>query len=283
MRYPGEIPREQYEMHPGVRWSVLSAMRKSPLHYRHARTAGRPDSSALAFGRALHAAIFEPDTYDAQFAVYADSKTTGPGARLRWQEFQQSANERGITILDAADDARVAACAMAVTGNPTARQYMSLSRGRAEIGISWQDPATGLRCKMRADWITVDGLIVDLKSTRSGDARNFGRQAWHLGYFHQAEFYARGLAAATGRSSENIHFLFVAVESEPPHDVSVFEPCPETRYAAHEEVSGLLDRLAECERTNRWPGRYDGTQLLKAPAYVLMSEDEDWQTTVTEG
>ena len=137
---------------------------------------------------------------------------------------------------------------------------------------------------MRADWITLDGLLVDLKSTRSADVRNFGRQAWHLSYFHQAAFYAMGLAAVTGCKPEQVPFLFVAVESDPPHDSCVFCPCDETRYAAQEEVFALMDKLAECKRTNTWPGRYQGVQQLKAPAYVLMSEDEDWNiTTTTEG
>lgn len=283
MRLPGEIPREQYDRHPGVRWSLLSNMRRSPLHYHHALVNGRQDTPALAFGRALHAAIFEPDTYDRLFVTYAASKTCGAGARRAWIEFRQEAEAKGQTVLDSITDATVQRCAAAVLSNPTARQYLSPNRGRAEIGLGWKDERTGLACKLRADWLTVDGMAVDLKSTRSAELRNFGRSAWHFGYFHQVDFYSRGIGAATGRKPEDVPFLLIAVESDAPHDVSVFEPCPESRHAAREEVDRLLDQLAECERTKKWPGRYTGTQLLKAPAYVLMSEDDDWETTVSEG
>ena len=60
------------------------------------------------------------------------------------------------------------------------------------------------------------------------------------------------------------------------------KPCAETRDAAEIEVNALLDRLAECIRTDTWPGRYEGTQQLSAPAYVLMSDDEEWSVTTGE-
>ena len=73
----------------------------------------------------------------------------------------------------------------------------------------------------------------------------------------------------------------MAVESEPPYDVALFEPCEESRYAALEDVRKLMARLAECQRTQRWPGRYDEPRMLKAPAYVLMTDDDEWTTEVT--
>ena len=86
----------------------------------------------------------------------------------------------------------------------------------------------------------------------------------------------------SGCKLDEVPFLFVAVESEPPYDVALFEPCPETRYAALEDVRRLLAQLAECERSNKWPGRYEGARLLKAPAYVLMSDEDEWEINTRE-
>ena len=284
MRYPGEIARTDYDAHEGERWSHLRFMRLSPLHYQHARKAKHMDSNPLRIGSALHAMIFEPETYEERFVVYREDKNKGEGARTKWKAFQEEVKARSMTILDADEEARALGMARAIARNPDARQYIAPSLGRAEIPITWTDERTGLICKMRADWITLEGLILDLKSARSADVRAFGRQAWNLGYFHQADFYARGLAAVTGRKVEEVPFLFVVAESEAPHDSCVFCPCDETRYAAHEEVDKCMDTLMECQRTGVWPGRYQGVQQLKAPTYVLMSEDEDWNvSTSTEG
>lgn len=282
MRFPGEIARTEYDAHPGERWSHLSHVRKSPLHYQHAKENVRKETTALRTGSALHTLVFEPETYEARFVVYRESKNKGEGSKAKWAAFQEVSAARGLTILDPEEEARAIGCANAIA-KTNARQYIAPSQGRAEIPITWTDERTGLLCKMRADWITLGDMLVELKSTRSGELRNFGRQAWNLGYFHAAHYYSMGLAAATGKKPEDIPFLFVAVESDPPHDVSLFEPCEETRHAAAVEVNALMDRLVECRESGIWPGRYDKTQLLKAPAYILIGDDEEWQTTVTEG
>lgn len=279
MRLTGEISREQYDAHPGVRWSNLSHMRKSPAHYLHALTNKRKDTSALNTGSALHALVFEPETYADRFTTYAASKTKGEGARKAWEAFQEESQARGLTILDTDEAQRAEGMAAAV--RVKAGAYIAPSKGRAEIPITWTDAETGLLCKARLDWLTIDRLLIDLKSTRSTEEHAFANQAWKLGYFHQQIFYSMGVAAATGCALDEVPFLFVAVESEPPYDVALFEPCEETRYAALEDVRKLLAQLAECQRRQKWPGRYDAPRMLKAPAYVLMSDEDEWSTEVT--
>lgn len=278
MRYPGEISREEYDAHPGVRWSKLRNMRKSPLHYKHALSGVDEDTTALRTGSALHTLVFEPELYDSRFTVYRASKAKGEGAKKNWEAFQEANKDK--TILDADEELRALGMADAIAKS-SARQYIAPSRGRAEIPLTWTDARTGLLCKCRLDFVTLDSLALDLKSTRSGEQRNFGRQAWNLGYFHQAYFYSLGLAAVTGRKAEDIPFLFVAVESDAPHDAALFEICQETQYAAKEEVDALMDRLVECQSRDKWPGRYEKIEMLSAPKYVLMSEDEEWDVTAT--
>ena len=280
VKLPGEIVRADYDQHHGVRWSLLSHMRKSPAHYRHAVEHARKDTSALRTGSALHTLVFEPETFGDRFTTYAPSKTKGEGARKAWEAFQESAREQGLTILDADEIARAEGMARAVRN--TARDYIAPSKGRAEIPISWTDEETGLLCKSRLDWMTLHRIVIDLKSTRSTDERAFSAQAWRLGYFHQAMFYAMGVAAVSGCKLDEVPFLFVSVESEPPYDVALFEPCSETRYAAIEDVRRLLTQLAECQRVNKWPGRYEGARLLKAPSYVLMSDEDEWEINTRE-
>ena len=88
MRFPGEIARTEYDAHPGERWSHLSHMGKSPLHYQHAKENGRAETTALRTGSALHTLVFEPETYDDRFVVYRESKTKGKGSKKSWAAFQ---------------------------------------------------------------------------------------------------------------------------------------------------------------------------------------------------
>jgi hypothetical protein len=257
---------------------MLSHLRKSPAHYQHALTHPRVATSALNTGSALHALVFEPETYAERFTTYTASKTKGEGARKAWDAFQEDSQARGLTILDTDEGQRAEGMAAAV--RVKAGSYIAPSKGRAEIPITWTDAETGLVCKARLDWLTIDRLLIDLKSTRSTEEHAFANQAWKLGYFHQQIFYSMGVAAATGCTLEEVPFLFVAVESEPPYDVALFEPCEETRYAALEDVRKLLAQLAECQQRQKWPGRYDAPRMLKAPAYVLLSDEDEWKVEV---
>lgn len=280
MRYPGEISREDYAAHEGVNWSTLANMRKSPLHYKHGLEHARKETSAMRKGSALHTLVFEPETYAERFTVYRESKNNGEGSKRKWLAFQGQARSAGQTILDESEEATAHAMADAIRKSGAA-QYIAPSRGRAEIPLTWTDAETGIICKARLDWVTLTDCPLDLKSTRNAELRAFGRQAWHFGYFHQAAFYRAGLATALGKDPSKLPFVIIAVESEAPHDVAVFEPGDEDMYAAEIEVKALLATLADCRRANKWAGRYQGAQILKAPAYVLMSDDEEWQTTVT--
>ena len=114
MKLPGEIDRTEYDAFPAVRWSMLSHMRKSPAHYKHALTNERKETSALRKGSALHTLAFEPETFGERFTTYLPSKTKGEGSRKAWEAFQESAQERGLTILDADEIERAEGMALAV-------------------------------------------------------------------------------------------------------------------------------------------------------------------------
>lgn len=276
----GEISPFDYNAHPAIRWSLLQHMRKSPMHYKHALANASTQTQARTVGSAVHTLVFEPGTYADRFTTYTLPKNKGEGSRKAWQEFQEDAHARGLCIIDEDDAARAAGCAGSILTR--AASYLAPGSGRAEIPITWQDPDTGLQCKARLDYLRKDRLLLDLKSSRSTDERQFSAMAWKYGYFHQHIFYSMGVAASLGCDIDEVPCLWLVVESEPPYDVAVFEPCQESRQAAHEDVKRLLAQLADCTARNHWPGRYEGVRLLSAPRYVLMDEDDEWKITTTE-
>jgi len=259
----------EYDSIPAIRWSTLAKARKSPKHFRYAETHPTPDTDALRIGRAVHCAVFEPERFAERFVTYGASKTTGEGARKAWAAFQGQARANGQTIVDAAELEQIQAMAAEVRACPTVAQH--LMGGQAEVTEVWIDPETGLACKARLDYRSRSGIIIYLKTAINADVRAFGAAAWRYGYFHQLEHYAKG--------NEATPVLLVVVEKDAPHDVAVFEPTQETREAAREEWRALLNTIAECRRTGRYPGRYPEPTYVAAPAYVLGSEDDEWEVT----
>ena len=143
--------------------------------------------------------------------------------------------------------------------------------------MTWTDPVTRIRCKARPDLLSWGGLT-DLKTTRDVDPRKFGRLATEMGYVHQMAFYGAGLAA-NGKPPAHHHIL--AVESEPPHDVAVYELGEDELWAAGMDIAELLAKVKECRRKRRWPGRFQTAQPLDVPPWFFREADDE--TLVLEG
>ncbi len=253
------MTHSDYAALPGINWSTLKAMRESPKAYLHAANNPRPDTLPFMLGRALHAQVFEPHTFGQHFAVWSDGDRRG----AKWKEFAEQ--HAGRTILKADEFALVNAMAEAVLSDPVAAAY--LDGGTHERPITWTDPRTGLACKARPDTVIQSRKrLVDLKSTRSIDPRRFGNECARLGYHTQMAHYESGCVQHYGWRPLDV--ALIAVEKEPPHDVGVFQIMPADRETAADEVAILLERVRECREANRWPGRFDSTQLLKLPAYI---------------
>jgi len=245
---------------PGCNWSSLKHLIKSPLHYQHA-LGEQKDSTAMRAGRASHAACLEPDRFPIDFAVFLGARRAG----AEWEAFQ--AANAGRSILKVSEYEEALAVRDAVRGHKVASRL--LSRGRPEQTLTWVDPTTGIACKGRLDYLRPEG-IVDLKTTANLDPRRFASTANDMGYHGQLAFYVRGLKAL---GMADPACWLVAVEGAAPHDVVAYRVDPLVLQLGDELVGRLLERLAECQATKRWPGRHPEEQTFHLPAWAYTVEE----------
>ncbi len=265
----------EYRSMDAVNWSTLKAMRDSPLHYRHALAHPRKDTTGLMLGRALHALVLEPDTFARDFAVF-----DGDGTRASKEYKAFAAANEGRTVLKADEVADTMRAAAALRAYPPAAEYLTAPDAIAERSITWTDARTGLLCKARPD-LVIPSLraVVDVKSTASADPHRFGLLAGRMGYPLQMEHYAAGVEAVYGWEPERI--VFLVVETDAPHDCGALMMDGLHRRQARKDLDALLDRLAECRRTNEWPGRYPSAGFIQLPDYLLDDMTDDF--TALEG
>lgn len=227
--------------------SGLKHMLVSPLHYRHARDGTvNADKAALRMGRAVHTSILEPDRFALEYAVYTESKSKGEGSRKAWDAFKAANANR--TILDEAEYTKALAIRNAVRRNPIAADL--LAKGDSEVTATWTHRSTGLPCKARYDWLGPRG-IVDVKTTRQIDPQAFSRDVARLAYNVQFGIYAEGHREITGHA---VPFWAIVVESSAPFDSVVYSVPASLTDSGWRVAWGLLDRVAECRRDDRWPG-----------------------------
>lgn len=260
----------EYRAMDAVNWSTLKHLRESPKHYRHALDNPRKDTPALMLGRALHTLVLEPAKFGAEYAVFSGD---GTRASKEYKAFA-GANE-GRTVLKADEYDGILAAALALREYAPAAEYLTAPDAIAERSVTWTDTRTGLLCKARPD-LVVPSLraVVDVKSTASADPHRFGLLAGRMGYPLQMEHYAAGVEAVYGWEPERIVFLVVEVDA--PHDCGALMMDGLHRRQARKDLDALLDRLAECRRTNEWPGRYPSAGFIQLPDYLLDDMTDDF-------
>lgn len=233
----------EYNALPGLRWSVLSGMRTSPAKCAYDRArAWEPASGFRAIGIGVHSLVLTPATADQSVAIY-----DGPVRRGKaWDAFVAAHTDESILTAPEWDTAR--ALAAALSKHPVAGPLLA-SLTEQESAITWDDG--GVSCKARIDGMARwQSALVDVKTTRRDNPRDFARDAASYGYLEQLAFYSRGLRA-TGRPPRE-HRLIVACTEE-PYPIGVFDVDSTLMSAADIEVARLLGMYRDCERSGRWP------------------------------
>lgn len=265
----------EYITLPAVNFSTLKYIDISPLHYRHAVDVGREDTTALLKFRAIHTAILEPDVFDERYVVYPGERRQGND----WKKFQ--ADHVGCEIIKADEREKILAAADAVMNHPVANALFD--EGEAERAIAWTDTQTGLQCKARLDWWS-PLVLADVKSGPIND-RLFAALAARFKYHVQVAWYLDALKIEMKiPDDEEPAVKLVVVEPEPPHDVAVFAVGKDELQIGRETYRDWLDRVAFCQKTGLWPGRYPNEQVLSLPRYVYEDdEQEDGTHEIVEG
>jgi hypothetical protein len=234
----GDPPPVDYDTLPGLRWTHLARMRRSPKHYREYVA---PRTPAMTLGTALHAMV----SGEHKVCAYP-----GPVRRGKeWDAFQRA--HASDIILTKRELDLVERMGGALLKHSEASSILARVTEREHV-LQWERGGRLCKCKLDARG---EGLLVEIKSTRDVSDRAFGRQIAQLGYVHQAAYYHSGWVAEWGSHPEHV---VLAVENCSPFDVRVDDVPHELVMVADREIDRLLTRLRECEERDEWPGLRPG-------------------------
>ena len=244
--------------------SALDLVHRSPAHYK-AWVDGHeaPPTPAMVFGRALHMALLEPERFARKFATqpgFGDCRFKENKARRdEWRR-----DNAGREPISSADAERIAGMVASVRAHPLASKL--LVGGRAELTVRWRDGGTGLECKVRADYYVQDrGLLIDVKSTEDAGPTEFAKSCARYGYHRQHAFYRDGFRAAKLPAE---HFVFIAVEKEPPYAVATYVLDDDAVARGEDSIADDMATLARCLKTGEWPGYETSIRVLTLPRWA---------------
>lgn len=260
---------EKYEGINALNWSSLRDMAQSPLLYAWRQEHPRPDTAAMALGRAIHCAVLEPNVFETRYALRPDGLDGRTKAGKEWLAEVQA---RGLEVLGVDDAFTVKMCRDAVHEHKVAHRL--LEGCLYEQALTWV--VDGIACKGRLDAVCADH-IVDLKTTRS--LADFGRDFARLSYHGQLAWYLDGAVAAGAVTPSAVvrQAFVVAVETSEPYDVAAFVLPVDVLELGRTLYRTLLDLWVSCRDADCWPGRYPALTPLELPRWAMAAaEGEVW-------
>jgi hypothetical protein len=224
-----------------------------PAKYRHQRENGRSPKATFDMGHAVHKLVLGAG----EELVIVDAPTWQTKAA---KEARAAAYAAGHTPLLTAEYERAQVAAKAVLEHDIAGELFAPG-GISERSLFWLDDKHGVWRRARLDRTRERNgrlLVVDLKTTQSAEPGAIAKAMGQYRYHMQHAFYTDGVRALN--LDLDPAFLFVFVEVESPHLVTVCELDGEAVEVGHDLVDYALGIYAECARTDFWPD-YAGSDI----------------------
>lgn len=258
------ISFEEYNAVDALRSSFLRNLAsRSPAHAQ-LWAASSEGSAAMDLGTALHCAVLEPAKFAKQFvAMPKIDRRTKEG---KAEEARMQAEFSHATFLSADDMQRVRGMHAALLAHPIA-QDLFFTAGESEVSIFWT--RSGIPCKARIDRLTRTKQFYaacDLKTTEDASPEGFARSVIKYGYHTQNAWYDEALSAIGERIDT---FVFVAVESKPPHAVCCYVLDYGLLEVAKTEIDKAFRIYRECRKSNNWPAYPTDLQTIFCPAWLV--------------
>lgn len=242
----------------------LVRMTKSPRAFHAAFFLGKnPEpTKAMKFGSLAHMALLQGSKFKEKYVVMPeivgytkDGKPTTSGnakdvqdKKAKWLADQPE----GAIITTEADRERLFAMIDSVLSHEQAVKL--LSQGQPEVAGYWRDPETGIRCRIKPDFISFGvNSYLEVKTTTDSIWEHFRRSVESLRYDIQVAMYEEGIHQITGHRPE--HSVWLAIESQYPFEVACFEVPDQYKSTGLYEFKEGLKRIKECVLEDKWPQR----------------------------
>lgn len=249
----------QYDARPGISQSQLQQMRRSPAHCRAYIDGHRRDSDEKDFGRHLHEALLEPEGFYERVKVipFKDRRAKG------YKEWSEALLPTDVELTKKEEKA-IRGCIDSAHCHPTGAKIFD--EIYAEVSLFAAHEETGLMRKGRIDIITRGrNFLGDCKFVVDASEREFSKAIFFYGWYLQAAYYL-DLAQANGIDAQ--HFIFCAVEKEPPYACAFYQIQAEVVQRGRDEYERLLRQFKDCHASGKWPGYSGELQFIGLPAWA---------------
>lgn len=252
--------------------SGTDKIESSPLDYWYHYLREKPadelqnePTKAMLFGTALHTAVLEPHIFDKQYIVMPIINRRTNIGKAEYLALQNIISINNQTAIPLEDMENILKMREAIFKHPTAK--LLFANGVAEQTFMFNEPNTGVMCKIRPDWLdSNNGLIVDLKTTTDASKNGFSKHAYDFKYHKQDPFYLDGMEAI---GQDKSGFVFVNIEKEPPFKIGIHYLDNRSRQLGRDTYLNNLETYSECLKTGIWKGYDEKISEVSLPEWVF--------------
>lgn len=249
----------------------LMKILKSPAHYKAGllEDKDREPTPAMRMGSILHSAILEPALFLKRKVVQPDFGDMRSSKNREARDLWKLDLPEGSILISEQEADQIVAMLDVIQKHPIVSKLFQ--EGASEVSGFWTDERTGLRCRIRPDYLREDGLVIDYKTTTDASFKAFQRDAYRYMYHLQAAFYLEGVSQIRGKKSEN--FIFVVQEKEEPYAVAVYVADEAFLEKGKDLACRGLDIYKHCLATDQWPGYPEMAINLSLPNWAFYEEE----------
>lgn len=275
-----DLPMEDYHSDRAhISSTGVKKLLKSPEHFM-CWLAGvdqeeEEEKDHFRFGRAAHMAILEPKKFEEVYIVepvhegltqdgkMSTQSKAAKEAKQKWRD----ALPPGSMVITELEMVTLTGMIESLMAHPQASQMFM--DGRPEVTGLWTHEETGIRCRIRPDYLTdKDGnlYILDLKTTRDMSKGLFSNDIARLRYHLSLAFYYDGIKKITGRQPAAA--AFVVSEKTPPYSCGVYWAPDDMLDQGRQWYGYALKVLKRCMDTGEWPGPQGEGELINLPRWT---------------
>jgi len=264
------LPFHEYQQDvPALNPSVIVECDKSPFHAWHAWNFPKPERPALQVGKALHSVLLEPRVFAEKYRKANQRRTA---------KYVEEGKAAGIEYLLPQDFDNIVEAGRRASLCKGLQRF--IKAGKSEVSLFTDE--FGCQVKGRLDWISTDPLaILDVKTAREIDKRNFSRAFYRYHYDIKLGLYQRWLQRLM--NADNIPVYLLLVENQGPWDCAMFPrsggeavPIPDAVLERGAKKGlGWIEQIKAGIESDQWHGIGDSPDAeLETPSWE-MDEDED--------
>ncbi len=243
-----------------------------PAKFRHEQDNPPAPSKTFDYGNAAHKTVLGngPDLILVDHPEWTTKEAKAEVAAARAQG--------GIPLKRHELD-MVEAMAAAIRRHPLAAALLDPAFGAPEQSGFWIDGPTGIRRRVRFDWLpSVHSgrlIIPDYKTAADASDRAMEKEIEKYGYNCQAAWYEEA-AYALDLGGQDSEMLLIVQEKKPPYLVNVIGFEFFSREIGRAKNRAAIETFADCMSTGHWPGYADAEpNYLALPGYA---ENRDKET-----